>query len=267
MIDDCLQVKLKNRFNPEGSELRKIQLRMLEMLKYVDNLCKKNNIPYWLSAGTCLGAVRHGGFIPWDDDLDIEMLGDDYERFKKIIEGSNSKYVLQTRENDNHYNYTYAKLRDNESEITEIHGNDEAYKYKGIFIDIFPMDSNNSKIMSFWFGRIGLYIYRKVQQHNNNIIRYKIYSFIKYLISNICPYLLKIKSHGRLRNRFPSLFRETVFIKDIFPLKYIPFEDGIFPVANNTDVYLKAFFSDYKQLPNINNLHPHITKVKWLKED
>ena len=66
--------ELRQRYNPEGSLLRRHQLRMLEILKEIDRICQKHRIDYWLSSGTLLGAVRHGGFIPWDDDLDIEMV-------------------------------------------------------------------------------------------------------------------------------------------------------------------------------------------------
>ena len=85
MIDEKLQVELRDIFNPEGSDLRKLQLRILEILKFVDSVCKTHGIQYWLSSGTCLGAVRHGGFIPWDDDVDIEMFEKDYIRFCKIM--------------------------------------------------------------------------------------------------------------------------------------------------------------------------------------
>ena len=74
MIDKKLQQDLRERFSPEGSMLRKQQLRMLEILLYIDKVCKEHGIRYWLSSGTLLGAVRHGGFIPWDDDLDVEMM-------------------------------------------------------------------------------------------------------------------------------------------------------------------------------------------------
>ena len=63
-----------SEINAEGTQLRKHQLKMLEMLKYVDKLCRKHDIPYYLSGGTLLGAVRHQGFIPWDDDLDIILM-------------------------------------------------------------------------------------------------------------------------------------------------------------------------------------------------
>ena len=71
---------LRARFNPDGSLLRCQQLRMLEMLEAFDDICRRHHIRYWLSSGTALGCARHQGFIPWDDDLDVEMLREDYVR-------------------------------------------------------------------------------------------------------------------------------------------------------------------------------------------
>ena len=76
---------LRQRFNPDGSLLRRQQMRMLEILLEVDKICKKHNIRYWLSSGTLIGAMRHDGFIPWDDDLDIEMMRSDYLRLMKVL--------------------------------------------------------------------------------------------------------------------------------------------------------------------------------------
>ena len=77
--------ELRKRFNPDGSLLRRQQLRMLELLEVIDVICRKHQIPYWLSSGTLIGAARHKGFIPWDDDLDIEMLRSDYLRLLKFF--------------------------------------------------------------------------------------------------------------------------------------------------------------------------------------
>ena len=76
---------LRERFNPEGSLLRRMQHRMTEMLGEIDKICRRHNLKYWLCSGTLLGCVRHGGYIPWDDDLDIEMLREDYEKLLKIL--------------------------------------------------------------------------------------------------------------------------------------------------------------------------------------
>ena len=113
MIDKKLQAELRAKFNPDGSDLRKLQLRMLDMLKYIDKICRENNITYWLSSGTCLGAVRHEGFIPWDDDIDIEMLEKDYHKFSTIMTSTSiSQYIFQTHNNDPAYIYTFGKIRD-----------------------------------------------------------------------------------------------------------------------------------------------------------
>ena len=74
MIDEATHKALRAAYNPDGSDLRRHQLVMLDMLIWLDRLCVRHAIPYWLSSGTLLGAVRHGGFIPWDDDVDIELM-------------------------------------------------------------------------------------------------------------------------------------------------------------------------------------------------
>ena len=78
--------ELRKRFNPDGSLLRRQQLRMLELLEVIDVICRKHQIPYWLSSGTLIGAARHKGFIPWDDDMDICMKRPDYNRFLQIAD-------------------------------------------------------------------------------------------------------------------------------------------------------------------------------------
>ena len=85
---------LKELFNPEGSKLRKTQLELLEILVDLAEICDQNNIQWWLSSGTLLGAARHKGFIPWDDDIDIVMLRKDAKRLEKILHKMDSdKYV------------------------------------------------------------------------------------------------------------------------------------------------------------------------------
>ena len=133
------QENLRARFNPDGSLLRRQQLRMLELLIEVDRICKKHNISYWLSSGTLIGAARHKGFIPWDDDLDIEMLLPDYNRLMKVLPRElPDTMALQSVKTDPNYFFFYSKVRDRRSFLAESNRYDRVWKERGIYIDIFP---------------------------------------------------------------------------------------------------------------------------------
>ena len=95
---------LKARFNPDGSPLRRMQDRMTEMLREIDAICRRHNIRYWLCSGTLLGCIRHGGYIPWDDDLDIEVLREDYDRLMEILPRELPEHLrLQNHDTDPGY--------------------------------------------------------------------------------------------------------------------------------------------------------------------
>ena len=87
MIDESLHNKLRSEYNPDGSILRTVQLNLLDILIEFDRICRKHHIDYWLEYGTLLGAERHGGFIPWDDDLDVSILKKDKKRLERAIKG------------------------------------------------------------------------------------------------------------------------------------------------------------------------------------
>ena len=112
MIDKQMQDSLRAKYNPDGSQLRELQLRQLEMLKFLDEVCRKHDLKYWLSYGTCLGAIRHGGFIPWDDDIDVEMPRTDYIKLQKILRAMPScRYILQNAKSDQEFLLPFFKLR------------------------------------------------------------------------------------------------------------------------------------------------------------
>lgn len=262
MIDPTLQAELREKFNPDGSDLRKIQLRMLEMLKYIDKVCRENNIRYWLSSGTCLGAVRHGGFIPWDDDCDIEVLGEDFNKLVELLStDKESKFYLQSRDSDPNYYYRYPKLRDESTEITEVHGFDKEYTYHGVFIDIFPMRKSNS----LFIHRLGLLVYlleTKTKSKNrfiNKFLKFTTQHLYKFLNIFSC-----IHAKGRMRHEIGMGFPKPRFISEILPVKYVSFEDILAPIPINADAYLKRIYGDYEKLPDLGDINQHITKVTGL---
>ena len=129
--------------------LRRAQLKQLSILEEIDRICRKHDIKYWLDGGTLLGAVRHGGFIPWDDDIDIAMTLDDSRRFAEIAPNElRSGLVLQTPETEN-TREPIMKVRDLNSFYVE--GNEDfSLDYsKGLFVDIFPFISYPNVSRSF----------------------------------------------------------------------------------------------------------------------
>lgn len=120
--------------------LRKLQMAELEILNEFVRICEKHDLTYYLVGGTLLGAVRHQGFIPWDDDIDVAMPRADYDRLAEVCgEDLGAEYFYQSPETDPYYFLTYAKIRKNGTEIYEERFKDARF-HKGIFIDIFPLD-------------------------------------------------------------------------------------------------------------------------------
>lgn len=145
-------------------DLRKLQMIQLEMLLEVDRICKKHNIKYCIIAGTLLGAVRHRGFIPWDDDADVAMLRTEYEKFCKVCEFEldKSRFYFQNHKNTKEYRWGYAKIRRVGTEF--IRKGQEHLKYpSGIFLDVFPLDNVPDNIYLRKFHNILCTLIRKMQ--------------------------------------------------------------------------------------------------------
>jgi lipopolysaccharide cholinephosphotransferase len=120
--------------------MNELQKKQLEILKEFDRVCRENNLTYFANGGTCIGAIRHNGFIPWDDDVDVMMPREDYEKLLKLQNPwSDSKYFLQTFRTDKHYVLNFAKLRDSSTTYLESLFYNIRQNH-GVWIDIFPLD-------------------------------------------------------------------------------------------------------------------------------
>lgn len=256
MIQPELQEKFRAEYNPDGSVLRRQQMRMLDILLHVDKVCKEHAIKYWLSSGTLLGAVRHGGFIPWDDDLDIEMLREDFLRFKRVFKDSED-FVMQTPENDLHYIMPYVKVRDTHSVIEE-HSGGQNFKYKGIFIDIFALEYTHKFVNHRTHMRL-----RRIRKFGNRHKRSRLVDAIIGWRKRMA--FRSFKVWRALSNLFPGqelrhtygtwCYRKPRYEEDLFPLSTIKFEGYDFPAPHNSDAYLRTIYGDYMQLPDHKEVH------------
>ena len=133
------------------TDLTELHQKLLEILEYIDKICKENNIKYTLCAGSVLGAIRHKGFIPWDDDLDVMMMRSEYNRFLEVVrKDKNEKFFLQ--EELKGCPYYFSKIRLNGTTLIEKTAINKKWKnmHQGIFVDVFPVDyAKKSKVQRF----------------------------------------------------------------------------------------------------------------------
>ena len=261
MIDANTQAQLRAQYNPEGSLLRQHQLRMLEMLKYFDELCRKHGISYWLSSGNCIGVARHGGFIPWDDDIDVEMLREDYLKLEKVFKETDD-YVLQTWKNDPGYFAPYAKMRDKHSYIEE-YGQDNLYKYRGVYIDVFQLERAPRFICKVyhWFTcRVMVPLCRSNKVGYKNI--FKIVKALYFLSIFICRLLFSWLPKNKLRHTYGAGWIDnTRDLNQLFPLQRDVFDGVEVNVPNNLDSYLTKIYGNYMTLPSKIE-KPHLKKLE-----
>lgn len=247
------------------TNLQHLQKILLEMAKDIDRVCRENNIEYFLTAGSALGAVRHKGFIPWDDDFDITMTTHNYEKFLEIAKKKLDplKYYIQEGYKDWPLSYTKIRLRGTclkESEIWDV-----SKELSGIFIDVFPLE-NAAKTK---LGRIWQYFCVKV------LISYglkkrgtKETTFLKRLLVRLSFVLetkfIRIffrKQVERYRNVNTELlgsfsgnlrFNTIFFKREDFgkPIR-VPFEDTMMPIPPGYHNILSQIYGDYMQLPPV----------------
>lgn len=255
-------------FNKEGTGLRRHQVRMLEMMLEIDKICRKHEISYWLASGTALGAVRHQGFIPWDDDLDIEVLREDYRRLLDVLSKELPySMCLQTSSIDQNYIAQFAKVRDLKSEIVETDHLDSNYKYRGVFIDIFPMERTNV-VFARIAAKLHYYMY-KLAWAKNDKWGFKLglqMTLLFVLERGIYPFFRLfsfLSSKDTLRHPLGVGFFSKRKYSEIFPLKEKEFEGYNFFVPCNLDAYLTRLYGDYMKMPPINEIKQHIIEIKF----
>lgn len=261
-----------------NKDLRKAQLLMLKILKEVHKICEENNIKYFLSDGTLIGAIRHQGFIPWDDDLDIGMLREDYEKFCKIAPQILSEnFILQNFQTDKGYGLQFGKVILKNTVWIEKVAKNTNRQWSGIYIDIFPYDNiTENKKMQKLINRLYIFIqglilikfkyinisnYESMAKKLKYVLK-KIYlctiskKLLIYIRDSICKRYLN-KSNTLVTKYGGNFYKNQNpynFYKD---LTLQTFEDTSFYIPKNYDKILKNLYGNYMDIPPIEKLRQH----------
>lgn len=251
--------KERDRFRRAYTEshLRELQLALLDILRHIAQICERNDIPYWIDSGTLLGAVRHGGFIPWDDDIDICIRKEDLVRFEETVSRELPPHLfLQTPKSDDQ-RLPFYKVRNLNSFFVEYRDDFGRSYSKGIFIDIFPMEPSPS------FGKKMAYFLSHEYSRSNSILHaqhyYSLRSFIEFFYfgcrRSLCKFLWLLLGLFTGRKKYYSYLLShngygiSHLTSTIFPLSRIDFEGESFSAPANSDLYLRDIYGDYHQLP------------------
>ena len=245
-------------------QVRSMQLKGLEMALFFDDFCKKNNLIYFLCGGCCIGSIRNKGFIPWDDDVDVFMPRDDYEKLKQLWVNT-ERYSIQYTTKDFLTENQFLTINDNNTTFIKTYQMNLDINH-GLVLDVLPLDGCPTglkrKIQKLWALLYSLFIVGKAPENHGKAvyfggkillgvfyskkIRYRIWRFCekemsKYPISE-CEYVTELCSGPHyMQNEYPKEYFENQLCVD--------FEGYKLPIPIGYDGYLKMAFGDYMQLP------------------
>lgn len=259
-------------------ELKKTQIEILDV---VDTFCRENNINYWLDSGTLLGAIRHGGYIPWDDDIDIGMLRKDYDFFLKKFNEKNERYKVYSIENNKNFPYPFGKVLDTHTILYE--PNEQGVKLS-VNIDVFIYDNapNDDKIINKmykkrdFYNKIYHFLLYKTKLYNVDKLN-PVKNTIKKICSKISPCFFCRKI---VKNSKKYMYKETDWVgnflcvtkikapKEIFD-EYVEvnFEGKNYKAPIGWDRWLTCFYQNYMELPPIDKRVSHHLFKAYIDEN
>ena len=240
--------------------------RLLEMAKSVCSILEDHSIPYFISYGTLLGAIRHRGFIPWDDDLDIYLFDDSYDKAIAVLKQELPKrFLVEDKESEPLYFHGWVHVKDlNSYAVCELFPQDNLYHCHGLCIDLYKATKIPRELLElFQLKERKAYLTRKL---TSGFISQEDYS---QKIAALDPQIASLEKN-EVRNPtdliygFMSLPGDYIDIEDVFPLKRYQFEDTSFWGPNNPHNLLTRCYGNYMELPPEDKRHPHYSKVDFL---
>lgn len=254
-----------------------LKLMLVDELKVIDEFCDKNNLTYFILYGTLLGAVRHKGFIPWDDDIDIVMPRKDYEVFVKTFNNFNKNYSVIDSFSSKKYYLPFAKVIDNNTILIE---NINVKFDIGLYIDIFPLDNIPDDVLK------RKQLFKKIDKYNK-LRNCKYMLFGKNVLKNVAKALVKIillpisanyisRMTERLSQKYNNIetndvgvvigLKNSTFKKELFHSSCkLEFEGYLFNAPMKYDEILKISYGNYMELPPIEKRVTHHSFKVYIK--
>lgn len=249
-------------------DILKLQKRLLEMAKATTSILDENGYHYMMAFGTLLGAVRHNGFIPWDDDFDMFIFADEYDAAIQCLRDNLPEdIIVHDKKTDPIYWPAWSRLRDLHSRTyTDKFPDDRFYKYTGINLDLYRLKKMKRNEVALWKKKSNIEFL--VRKHEVGVLPDDQYEeqfdewttdYVELLQKKTAESDLNDEVYSALNRTLPN----PIAAGDVFPLKKYKFEDTEFWGPNNADNVLKISFGDYMQIPPFEQRLPHCSGVEF----
>ncbi len=271
--------------------IRQLQLVELEMLKEIVRICSKNNLTYYLSAGTFLGAVRHKGFIPWDDDADIRMPREDYEKLLEVLPNElNNPYIAKHFLYDKNVHRYYLRITNPSIKLYRTHNKNG--EFCDAWLDVFPLDGMPKNKIKIGLRKIHL-LYRRMMLQISVFDEIVTLNKKRHWYENIIIWIVRhtsiqkkfsyekmwykldkvMKKCSIKKSQYIINFMGMYKFKDMMPKSVYgkgalyEFENLFFNGPQNYDEFLKHLYGNYMELPPIDKRNNHSVEIIFVKQD
>lgn len=250
--------------------IQQVQEKLLDILLYFARFCEENHLRFVLAGGTCLGAVRHGGFIPWDDDVDVFMLREDYEKLQDLWEAKAdlSRYACVRSDDKVNIHHSATEIKDNNTTFINKHSVNSDI-HQGLMIDVIPIDAVAPGKLSRLRQMVNSMIFccfnfQRLPEHKSKLFYYATKLALGVVRSDRLRYLLWKHAENQIAKyagkdcpMVASFVEGATIMRQVFPREwftspgYLDFEGHRMPVPADADAYLRISYGDYMNLPPV----------------